>query len=211
MSRNATVVASVVVVLVLVVWFIISLRVTKDTSRIIDFSNEEIRFLLSDTARWSKFSCEQGRFTAFFPGTPMRAVNSNKTGIGDIDVISYHVERVSDADSNSFYSVGYSIYPEDFMEKYGNLNYNIDMIFEGAIMGSLASAGGVLKSSYYVAFGDYPGRAVQVELSGGDGILAMRFYIVGNVMYSIQVVSSSNKFPNRAAQFFFDTFKLNHH
>lgn len=197
-----------VLLLLVVAGCVISRFVIKNSEKIVGFSPDEIGFLASDSARWIPFVCAEGGFRAYFPGNPEGTTNVSRTDIGDIGVVSFFLNTEEVNSDNLVYGVGYSVYPDNFMEQYGSLSYNIDMIFDGAVMGSVDDAGARLISSYYVDWRGYQGRAVQAELNGGNQVLVMRFYLVNNVMYCLQVIAMADRYPNKAGDFFFGSFNL---
>lgn len=199
---------SLLVVVLLLGGFWATRFIPKNVEKITGFTPSEIKFLSSDTTKWTPFTCSEGNFTAFFPGVPQKSSTMNHTDIGDIEIITYSVESTSLDEDNLVFGVGFSTYPASFMEKYGDDGRAIDLIFDGAITGTVDNAGAKLISSYYIPFGEFQGRAISAELNNGDLTLSAHFYLVHNVLYCIQVISKYSDTPNQAFNFFVGSFHL---
>lgn len=199
---------SLLVVVLLLGGYLATQYITRNAEKITGFTPSEIKFLSSDTTKWIPFTCPQGNFTVFFPGTPIKSNTINTTDIGDIEITTYSVESNSMDEENLVFGVGYSVYPADFMDQYGDEGRTIDLIFDGAVTGTINNADANLISSYFIPFGEFQGRAVRAELNSGDLILSAHFYLVHNTMYCIQSISKSTDTTNQAFNFFVNSFHL---
>lgn len=205
--KSKVLIISLLFFVLLLCGFFASRFIVKNARLWLGFTPSQVQFLASDSTAWLPFVCNDGNFSAYYPGTPKPTSNIALTDLGELRITSYFCSSTQ-ADSNFLYGVGYSVYPQHIMDEIDTLGYPLDLFFEGAISGTIDDSEATMLSSYFVDWHGYQGRAVVAELNSGRQLMVMRFYLVHNVMYCLQVLTQAQNYPNRAIDFFFDSFAL---
>ena len=98
--------------------------------------------------------------------------------------------------------VGYSDYPQEVIDK-----SNPRKMLDGARDGAVGNVGGELIDEMELAFQDYPGREIEVEVPGKATIRA-RLILIDNRLYQVMVISPSVEILEKKGTEFFDSFAV---
>ena len=148
---------------------------------------------------WKEFTSEEGRFSALFPGTPVRQVGKAEQG----EMYMYLLRTFAE------YAVMYIEFPQPTID-----TAHIKAMLDGGRDSGLASVEGRLLEEKDISLDGYTGRYHKV-LAGTGHTLRSRTYVVGNRMYVVFIVMRDEgappailKFHDETAAKFLDSFKL---
>src|SRR4051794_6197496 len=125
-------------------------------------------------AGWKDYPEAGGNFTASFPASPT-VMQESAMGM---PTYIYEVEQ-----SDRVYMVSYVDLPAEFSGSDSTANAGL----EGAVSGSISTAGGTIQSKQDISIDGYPGK--DVSASSSRGYMRVRYYLVGQRLYSVLAVS----------------------
>jgi hypothetical protein len=124
---------------------------------------------------WQQIKSKEGGFAIMMPGDPDYLVDTVGTPVGKVAYPSYAVDI-----EDNYYLVGYSDMPKSLVAR-----APADIIIEGSCRGVLSEAGGRQVASKLLKKDKYLGREITAEISGGEQVMKIRSYLVGNRLYLI--------------------------
>jgi hypothetical protein len=130
---------------------------------------------------WKTFTSDEGSFSVSFPGSPQQDVQNVNTAVGAIAMYTFMVEK-----SDSAYMVAYSDYPPSLVNETPP-----DVILSGARDGAVANVQGRLLNEVFISLQGHMGREITVETAGAEAFARVRIYLVGNRMYQIMALTST--------------------
>ena len=141
-----------------------------------------------------------------FPAEPKAQQQTVPTQIGDLkmDIRMYEPSKSGQEDDNLVYMTNVTEYPESKINS--DNKANLEAVFRGGIDGSVKNVEGKLLSEKVIEMAGFPGREIKVDVKNGIAIIRARYFLVKNVMYIVQVITATEKFPNAAADRFFSSF-----
>lgn len=146
---------------------------------------------------WRELKSKEGRFAVMLPGKPEYLVDTVNTPAGQVAYPSFAVDL-----EDNYYLVGYSDMPKSLVAR-----APADIIIEGSCRGVLAEAGGRQVASKLLKKDKYLGREITAEIAGGEQIMKVRSYLVGNRLY---LIFASGPLTDTTGNFgrFLDSFEL---
>ena len=147
---------------------------------------------------WTEFKSADGNFSVLLPGTPTADVQTINTKSGPIEIHFFTLST-----KNAVYSVSYSDYPASLFD-----TTPIKSILDGARDGAVKNSQGRLIDEADIALGTYPGRALNVESSGGTNVMKAHLYMVGHRLYQVIVVTGKRGASSPDLTKFLDSFQL---
>ena len=82
------------------------------------------------------------------------------------------------------------------------------VILDGVSVGILSQSSGTLVSSVDIQFGDYDGRQLVITSPGGESVLTVQIYLVGNRIYQLSVVAKVGADVSEETTMYFESFTL---
>jgi hypothetical protein len=154
------------------------------------------------TSKWKKFSSTEGKFSIWFPGTP---VETNQFVTNSIVVAEEHLFNVN-ADIQDAYVVAYcdsEIFDEAMQ------NGKAQELLKKSELLVAANEEGKILSEQETTFGNYPAREFEYKAGGkANYSVRVKYVMTGQRIYSIiTVFMTGNPYPGDRATFF-NSFKL---
>ena len=154
------------------------------------------------TSKWKKFSSSEGKFSIWFPGTP---VETNQFITNSIMAAEEHLFFVN-ADIQDEYVVAYcDNHKFEELMKYGRAQEFLDKS-ESIVV---AEANGKILSEQKTTFGSYPAREFEYKAGGkANYSVKVKYVIIGQRVYSLMAVfMTGNPYPEDRTTFF-NSFRL---
>lgn len=156
---------------------------------------------------WVVFKDRSNSYTISFPHAPLESSQQINSAVGLLD-LNIAMHEVGNApDDNMVYMAIYSDYPDTLV----NSDFSDEIInkfFDGAVNGAVTNVQGSLIKSDTASYRDYPGRSIQIDYGNGQAVIEMKFYLVKNRAYILQVISPFTNPENKSSQRFFNSFAL---
>jgi hypothetical protein len=146
----------------------------------------------SSSNSWKLFTCQEGNFSALFPGEPKEKTQNELI----FKVHSFGFEKRKTA-----YLVIYIDYPEKLHVS------PTEQTFDGARNGALGKDGKLLQEKSITIEG-FPGREIQVEKKGGEVFVVDRYFLVANRLYQVMAVVPKQDRSSTNIPYFLDSFSL---
>lgn len=155
---------------------------------------------------WVDFSSHG--FSASFPKKPEADSQLINSPIGNLRFNSFMYDASEDStDENLVYGAMTTVYPEELAKQIKDTAF-IRGIFDGAVKGGVNSVKGKLISQKNIQFQGYPGREVKIDFQNGLAVIRMRIYMVNTWMYTLQIITLTEKDENKSIYRFMNSFKL---
>lgn len=157
-------------------------------------------------ADWFTFKNEA--YAIEFPAKPTTDVKTVNSAVGELklDITMYDASKLSKNDDNLAYMSMSTEYPE-FLISSDNKE-GLNKIFRGGIDGAVKRVDGRLLSEKVIQIDGFPGREVRADVKDGLALIKMRFYLVKNKIYMVQVITKTENEGNKSFNRFFNSFKL---
>jgi hypothetical protein len=148
------------------------------------------------------FTSEEGAFSVVSPLSLQESSQSIDTQLGPIEVHFFMGE-----DANRAFMVGYSDYPQDFVDQ-----SDPQVMLDGAVNGAVSNVNGELVSEVKIHLSDrYPGREIVVTAmvdNNQEGTLKGRLFLVNNRLYQIMSIAPSDNLNVQEMDDFINSFEL---
>ncbi|HQU73155.1 MAG: hypothetical protein KDI06_21675 [Calditrichaeota bacterium] len=146
---------------------------------------------------WQAVDVEDGNFRISFPGTPQDNSTQVSTDLGIINfrMLSVEYRGIS-------FLAGYSKYPESVF------TLSPDTLLAKSLEGAMGNVPSVLKDSSRITIGDYPGLAANLSIKDGQGVLQVRYYLVGATLYQLMTIYPVTVSYPEDVRRFFDAFAI---
>ena len=143
----------------------------------------------------------------YFPSKPSFETEDMNSAVGKlkIDMYMYEVPD-SVADDNHLYALYETEYPENSISS--DRKEKQDDFFRGAIDGSAKNVNGKILSEKKIELEGYPGHEVRIDFKDGLAVIRMRYYLVKNRLFMLQIFTETKKEQNKSIDRFMDSFKL---
>ena len=162
----------------------------------------------SHSHKWVLFESTKG-FTAEYPEAPHPDSAIYNSAMGELKSYSFTYDASKSLiDDNSLYAVMCGEYPDSLVNS-DMKEESLSLFFRNAIDADINGMHGKLLTETFIKLDGYPGREVRADLMDGKTVVKMRFYLVKNIMYMIQVFTDVKKDYNISIDKFMDSFKLN--
>jgi hypothetical protein len=164
-----------------------------------------------ETAKWTNFISEDGRFKIEFPQKPNEATKVAKTKLGEIILHYYSYDASTDDDNkdNIFvYYVSYADYPESIVDS-NDIEF-ISHLLRDETEGMANSLHGKLEHLTTERIMNYPGESSEITFNLDDKqiVCKQKCFLVKNRMYRILVHTVAAEGLNKSAEHFFSAFQL---
>ena len=146
----------------------------------------------SSSNNWKLFACQEGNFSALFPGAPKEKIQNELI----FKVHSFVFEKRKAA-----YLVLYVDYPEKL-----HVSPTVQT-FDGARNGALGKDGKLLQEKPITVEG-FPGREIQIEKKDGEEFVVDRYFLAANRLYQVMVVVSKQDESSTNIPYFLNSFSL---
>jgi len=145
-----------------------------------------------------EFTSNRGRFSIMPPGELDKKVESIKTPIGSMSMITFTLNE-----PDTSYLVAYVDYPDTVMN-----SSNPKTMLDGARDGMLAKIDGILLSEELVEYGEDPARELHYKVKGDLGLGHMVLLLSGRRLYQVGAIGEKDKFPAVKVKRFIDSFEI---
>lgn len=168
---------------------------------------KELAEQITDTT-WVEFENQEAGFRAMFPKKPQKTIQNVEGETGALAINLFIHQPVAGLDKNLVYSVAHVSYPAD------QINYSkmddaaLEAVFKKSIDGSVSSVEGSLVSVEKIKFGEFPVREVKIDFNQGLTAMVLRYFLVGNNLYILQVIHPPANANNPSIRRFMDSFEL---
>ena len=149
---------------------------------------------------------ETGRYKIYFPGKPSEETRSIDSDIGKLPIVANIFKADNSTDENIQYGIFEIIYPEN-SENFVSKEL-VDTLYNRFVNGIAGQLNGNLVSEKNISKGEYPGRQVKVGINNGQLEITANIYLVKNILYMLQVMTSSAKKSNGSIERFMNSFTL---
>ena len=156
---------------------------------------------------WKEYKPEGSRCKVLMAGTPTRTERVVNTALGELKLTVLMYQPPKDGnDDNVLYGVSYSDYPAEHVHS-DSIN-SLKEFFDRSITGSINAIQGKKLTETIINYKGYPGREVRVDFKNGMAIIKYRFYLVKNRLYTMQVITLTQKNFNKDINKYLDSFEL---
>lgn len=162
---------------------------------------------VSDTT-WVEFENQEAGFRVMFPKKPQKTVQNVESETGPLLVNLFMHQPIAGLDKNVLYSVGCTSYPADQINFAKMDDAALEAVFKKSIDGSVSSVEGSLVSVEKIKLAEFPGREVKIDFNQGLATMVLRYFLVGNNLYILQVVHPPANANNPAMLRFMESFEL---
>lgn len=147
---------------------------------------------------WREFRSEQGGFSIMVPGRLEQQSQRTATAFGTIEAEVFLVDH-----GDVGYLISYADYPQALVDESPT-----DVILDGASLGAVSDSGGKLLTVTKISLGDHAGRELEISSPGGEAMIRLRLFLVGNRLYQISVLARVDVDVTEETARFFDSFQL---
>ena len=147
---------------------------------------------------WREFRSTDGGFSVMLPGKPEEQSQTTASAYGTVES---HVFLVNNGESG--FLTSYVDYPLELIR-----DSSVGEILDGVSVGILSQSSGTLVSSVDIQFGDYDGRQLVITSPGGESVLTVQIYLVGNRIYQLSVVAKVGADVSEETTMYFESFTL---
>lgn len=147
---------------------------------------------------WREFRSTEGGFSVMLPGKPEEQSQTTASAYGTVES---HVFLVDNGESG--FLTSYVDYPLELIR-----DSSVGVILDGVSVGILSQSSGTLVSSVDIQFGDYDGRQLEITSPGGESVLTVQIYLVGNRIYQLSVVAKVGANVSADTTLYFESFTL---
>ncbi len=157
---------------------------------------------------WHEYSVDNSIFTILMPGKPEKKEKFVTSSLGELKVNILMLQPPEGTDDNLMYMLSYTDYPIDHVNS--DSTSLLEKLFDSFREGSINAVNGKLLIETIIDYKDYPGREeiVNFKYKNGLAITKIRYYIIKNRLYTLQVITLSAKNFNASIDKFMDSFKL---
>ena len=156
----------------------------------------------NDQISWRDFSSAQGRYSIIMPGAPDDQTLTIDTTAGPIDKHLALFENRSGA-----FVVIYADYPASLARQ-----ADPQQLLDDERDNAIAATKGALFNERRLALDGHPGREIKIDIPGDGalpaGVMTVRYYLVGDRLYEITVVTPKTRPAPDITQKFLDSFQL---
>ena len=158
-------------------------------------------FTATFAVTWTTYKDVDGRFEILTPMTPTAKTFKVNSEYGMIETKA--LSMFSESDQNQ-YLFAYSDYPLEKSE-------NITDFFQNRIVGSVDNLHGQLLNEEIIEYKGYPGRKIRILWKNGELVNNVKFYLIKNRLYYLQVTTSKRNDFNNDIYKFLNSFKYIEH
>ncbi|MDP4283190.1 MAG: hypothetical protein Q8891_02110 [Bacteroidota bacterium] len=143
----------------------------------------------------------------YFPKKPTDRSGTVNTAKGNLKVNIYSYQAAANvSDDNLAYILTETEYPDSVINS--DDEDKLDIFFKNSIDGIVNNFHGTLLSQSKTAIDGFPGRQVKLDLQQGKAVMNIRFYLVKNRMYILEIITNTNKDGNAAIEKFMNSFEI---
>lgn len=164
-------------------------------------------FNFSHLQEWYLLKAEEYGYQITFPTEPVLQQRVVDSEVGKLKLNMHLLDQTkSDKINGQVYISGHTAYPEGTV--HSDKKEILDDFFKGAIEGNVKNVNGSLMSEKVIEKDGFPGREIIISLMGDNVRIKARSYLVGNVMYTTQVLFFTKNNTNPKKDKFLDSFEL---
>ncbi len=166
-----------------------------------------LTFLCKLPATAQIFRHETDNYQIEFPAKPEKSIQKVPSALGEIPMIifSYQPAEIL-SDSNYVYMTIESEYPAS--QIHSDKTEILEKFFRGAIDGAAQNVNGKIIRESAGHFGKYPSRTVEIDFGEGQAMIKLTMILKENKLILIQAIAAPEKYPNKASDQFFSSFRL---
>ena len=147
---------------------------------------------------WKEIRSLEGGFSIKMPGEPTQRTSTSEIPDGPINFHFFTLEYL-----DSWYSVQYADYPENYVQKFSSQEILDDA--QGACVVGLQSK---LIDGQEISLDQYPGRDLTLQHTAGAFVIKARLFLVGNRIYQLTVRTVPKTENLKYVLKFLNSFKL---
>ncbi len=157
-------------------------------------------------AEWKIYTPENSSCSVTMPGEPKKIEKVVNSALGELKLYIFMYQPAQGKDDNLIYSVSYSDMPAEYI--HSDSTAMLKTFFDNTRDGAIKNIQGKLLSETIIDHKGYPGREQRVDFKDGMAIIKFRYYLIKNRLYTMQVITASEKSFNTSINKFLDSFSL---
>ena len=151
---------------------------------------------LQEKINLTEFSSKEGRMSVLLPGVPNESIKTLNSDVGTIDLHIFDLDK-----GDIYFAVSYSDYPDSLVKSL-SVSKHLDNAREGALANTMAT----LTAEEIIEVEGYEGRLLSAKI-GEDYALRAKFFLVGNRLYQLIIVTNKNNLYSSHIKEVIDSFK----